>query len=268
MSDPYVPGFGGFTNEDYSNYLKAHEGIANLFADKDAIAEFLERNRLEREEFIDEYIDELYGPGRMDYIRQGLKDGLKELGYQVAIEVGTHYGSAGAGWIGGRILSWTAKRFKSMWSAWRGSRVVGKALQEGTEAAAEQLSRSSKGTPGPTPMRTTIQVNKAAGDAWEAELLRDHLPKTQTQIQPQITIRSGGPSGKKVRVDAIGTDTTTGGIKLTDGKASATAPLTPNQEVVYPELEIHGGTVVGKGKPPYGAGTRIPPTAVDIIRKD
>jgi hypothetical protein len=120
---------------------------------------------LEREEFIDEYIDELYGPGRMDYIRKGLKDGLKELGYQVVLEVGTHYGSAGAGWIGGRILSWTSKRFKSMWSAWRGSRVVGKALQEETEAATEQMPRSSKGVPGPTPLRGAPTVTQAAFDA-------------------------------------------------------------------------------------------------------
>jgi RHS repeat-associated protein len=184
MSDPYVPGFGGFTNEDYSNYLKAHEGIANLFADKDAIAEFLERNRLEREEFIDEYIDELYGPGRMDYIRKGLKDGLKELGYQVVLEVGTHYGSAGAGWIGGRILSWTAKRFKSMWSAWRGSRAVTTALKEGTEAATEQLSRASKGVPGPTPLRSHVahSVDNAAHNAANYRRLRDFYASQHTGL--------------------------------------------------------------------------------------
>ena len=56
-------------------------------------------------------------------------------------------------------------------------------------------------------------------------------------------------------------------MRLTDGKASATAPLTPNQAIVYPELEVHGGTVVGNGKPPYLGGTVIPPTKVDVIRK-
>ena len=112
-----------------------------------------------------------------------------------------------------------------------------------------------------------VRVNKAAGDAWENELLSNHLPKTQTHIQPQITIKSSGPSGKKVRLDAVGTDSTNGGVRLTDGKASATAPLTPNQTIVYPELELHGRTVVGKGKPPYTGGTLIPPTKVDVIRK-
>jgi filamentous hemagglutinin len=50
-------------------------------------------------------------------------------------------------------------------------------------------------------------------------------------------------------------------------KASRTAPFTPNQRVVYPELELYGGIVVGKGKGPYIGGTNIPPTAVDVIRK-
>jgi hypothetical protein len=50
-------------------------------------------------------------------------------------------------------------------------------------------------------------------------------------------------------------------------KASSTAPFTPNQTVVYPELELYGGTVVGRGKAPYIGGTNIPPTVVDVIRK-
>jgi len=122
----------------------------------------------------------------------------------------------------------------------------------------------------PTPNPVTpkgVRANKAAGDAWEAELLNNVLPKTQSQIQTQITIKSGGPSGKKVRLDAVGTDSIEGSVRLTDGKASATAPLTPNQAIVYPELEVHGGTVVGNGKPPYLGGTVIPPTKVDVIRK-
>jgi hypothetical protein len=110
-----------------------------------------------------------------------------------------------------------------------------------------------------------IRANKIAGDAWEKQVIEKELPKTQTQIQPQITIRSNGPSGLRTRLDAVGTDKSTGAVKLTDAKASATAPLTANQGVVYPELETHGGVVVGKGKPPYIGGT--PATRVDFIRK-
>ena len=114
---------------------------------------------------------------------------------------------------------------------------------------------------------STVQANKAAGDAWEREVNGQQLPQTQNDIKPQITIKSDGPSGKRVRADAVGTDKTTGKIRVTDAKASPTAPLTPNQTVVYPELEVYGGTVVGEGKSPYTGGTQIPPTKVDIIRK-
>jgi hypothetical protein len=112
-----------------------------------------------------------------------------------------------------------------------------------------------------------IVLNKAAGDAHEAEVLNNVLPQKQTDIQPQITIRSKGPSGRKVRLDALGKDLTTDGIVLTDAKASPTAPFTSNQTLVYPELETHGGVVVGKGKVPYVSGVNIPPTKVQIIRK-
>lgn len=135
------------------------------------------------------------------------------------------------------------------------------------EAAEEFAEKAAKGKQARSPSPNKVQANKAAGDAWEEEVVNTQLPKTQTHIQPQITIKSGGPSGKKVRLDAVGTDSATGDVKLTDAKASATAPHTPNQKVVHPELEVHGGTVVGKGKPPYVGGTPIPPTKVDIIRK-
>jgi len=115
--------------------------------------------------------------------------------------------------------------------------------------------------------QSNIQANKAAGDAWEQDVVQNQLPATQASVQPQITIKSNGPSGVKVRLDAVGTDKSTGDVKLTDAKASATAPLTANQQVGYPEIATHGGTVVGKGKPPYTGGTQIPPTTVDVVKK-
>eukprot|EP00456_Euglypha_rotunda_P078472 TRINITY_DN74_c0_g1_i12.p2 TRINITY_DN74_c0_g1~~TRINITY_DN74_c0_g1_i12.p2 ORF type:complete len:517 (-),score=63.07 TRINITY_DN74_c0_g1_i12:4228-5778(-) len=131
-------------------------------------------------------------------------------------------------------------------------------------AAAIPSTRANSETGG---SKSNVRANKAAGDAWEGELFQKQLPKIQNELQPQITLKSAGPSGKKVRIDAIGKDLETGEIRLTDGKASATAPHTPNQKIVYPELETHGGVVVGNGKPPYSGGTIIPPTKVDIIRK-
>jgi hypothetical protein len=169
MSDPYVPAAGGFTNQDYANYMQSQKAIANLLVDKDAVADLLDQHGMYSEEFIDEYIDELYGPGRMNHLREGLKDGLQEMMYQVALEVGTHYGAAGAGWLGARILGWTAKKFSSMWNAWRGSRVVTKALAEGVEASAEQSSRALKGTPGPTPKRSLPKGTQNPSTAWAAQ---------------------------------------------------------------------------------------------------
>jgi filamentous hemagglutinin len=122
----------------------------------------------------------------------------------------------------------------------------------------------------PTPSQKAaarLQANKAAGDAWEKHVNEQQSPQTQNDVRPQITIKSNGPSAKRVRADGVGTDKITGKIRVTDAKASPTAPLTPNQTVVYPELETHGGVVVGKGKPPYTGGTQIPPTKVEIIRK-
>lgn len=112
-----------------------------------------------------------------------------------------------------------------------------------------------------------VQINKALGDAFEADVLNNVLPRTQANIQPQITVLTNGPSGLKVRLDAIGVNSTTGDIVLTDAKSSPTASLTANQTIVYPELQTYGGTVVGQGKAPYVGGTPIPPSNVQIVRR-
>ncbi|KMW73106.1 hypothetical protein TI10_08215 [Photorhabdus luminescens subsp. luminescens] len=57
-----------------------------------------------------------------------------------------------------------------------------------------------------------------------------------------------------------------GNIICVECKSSSTAPLTTNQKKGFPELETKGGTVVGKGKPGFEEGSKIPPTKVDIIR--
>jgi hypothetical protein len=112
-----------------------------------------------------------------------------------------------------------------------------------------------------------VTINKAAGEAFEKEVVRDVLPQSQINIKTQITIKSSGPSGLKVRLDALGEDIATGSTRLSDMKASKIAPFTRNQTIAYPELEVYGGVIVGKGKAPYLGGTKISPTVVDIIRK-
>lgn len=56
-------------------------------------------------------------------------------------------------------------------------------------------------------------------------------------------------------------------INLYEAKASLSAPLTKNQKLAFPEIEEFGAIVKGKGKPPFDGGTEIPPTKVEVIRK-
>ncbi|WP_308073864.1 hypothetical protein, partial [Neisseria polysaccharea] len=55
--------------------------------------------------------------------------------------------------------------------------------------------------------------------------------------------------------------------KVSEYKASITAPLTKNQKKAFPEIERTGATVVGKGKLGYPKGNKIKPTKVIIERK-
>jgi len=278
MSDPYVPAVGGFTKQDYANYLQAQKGIANLLADKNAIAELLERNQLDREEFIDNYIDELYGPGRMNDLREGLKVGLKELGYQVALEVGTHYGSAGLGWIGGRILSWAAKRFKIMRSAWRGSRVVGKALQEGTEAASEQMSRASPGAPGTTPLRGAPQASVSLLDEIVADANRAASPggaitESQATIIRQnlpVVQRRGSAATQQIRREFVSRQADL--IAEWEAQTGRTWPLGATPHHIIP-LESGGANAWWNLMPTHGSlpnhslpGTPGPHAAGGVLR--
>ena len=57
-----------------------------------------------------------------------------------------------------------------------------------------------------------------------------------------------------------------GNIRCIECKSSKTAPLTKNQSKAFPEIEQSGGTIVGKGKPGFEGGTRIPPTKIEIFR--
>ena len=115
--------------------------------------------------------------------------------------------------------------------------------------------------------RAQLKANNAAGSDWETEAMGTVIPQTMSEARPQITVKSKGPSGLKVRVDAMGKDNLTGDNVAADMKGSQNAPLTPNQTMVYPEMEQYGGVVVGKGKAPHVRGTGLPPGPVRILRK-
>ena len=82
-------------------------------------------------------------------------------------------------------------------------------------------------------------------------------------VAQQVTVKA--ENGVKTRIDAISKDAS-GNIKLTEAKSSQSAPLTTNQKLAHPSIEKSGGTVVGKGKPGYEGGSKIPPTKVDVVR--
>ena len=105
--------------------------------------------------------------------------------------------------------------------------------------------------------------NRKQGKIYEQQQFSD-FSKNNSNAVEQITIKTN--SGTKTRVDAIGIDTS-GNVVINEFKSSATAPLTPNQKIAFPELYGSGGTVVGKGKGVFTGGYQIPPgTEVKIIR--
>ncbi len=108
----------------------------------------------------------------------------------------------------------------------------------------------------------TITTNAAKGAAFENNVV-EATKVTDTNVQQQVTLKT--ESGVKTRMDVVST-TPTGGVRLQEAKSSGTAPLTKNQTAAHPEIARSGATVVGRGKPGYPGGTRIPPTKVEVVR--
>ena len=108
-----------------------------------------------------------------------------------------------------------------------------------------------------------LEKNKEAGKAFE-KATHEALQQTDKEVVEQLTLKT--KSGVKTKMDHVSKDAQTGEIKLTESKASETAPLTDNQKVAHPEIEQSGATIVGKGKPGYPGGTVIPPTKVNVVR--
>ena len=127
----------------------------------------------------------------------------------------------------------------------------------------EPIVESPGGAQVKTPNTSTVRQNAKSGADFEKQTSA-RLSQTDDNVVDQITVKT--QSGTKTRIDHVSTDRNTGAIKLTESKASNTAPLRKNQKLAHPEIEESGGTVVGKGKPPYVGGTKIPPTKVNVVR--
>lgn len=110
-----------------------------------------------------------------------------------------------------------------------------------------------------------IGINQATGKAFEKEVYKDFSKEVDTVVE-QITLKTN-KTGTKTRLDFLGANKDLEDIRIVEAKGSPTAPLTKKQKIAIPEIEEHGATVVGKGKPPFVGGTEIPPTKVEIRRK-
>jgi len=97
---------------------------------------------------------------------------------------------------------------------------------------------------------------------FEKAMVNDAI-KGGEKVAEQVTVKAN--NGVKTRIDAV-SKTQDGTIKLREAKASSTAPLTKNQKAAHPSIQQSGGVVVGKGKPGFPGGTKIPPTKVEIVR--
>lgn len=113
-------------------------------------------------------------------------------------------------------------------------------------------------------LSTQLENNKKQGKAFEDDSYGEYS-KTKPEAAREITVKTD--SGVKTRIDMMGRDTD-GEISCIECKSSDTAPLTKNQKAAFPEIEKTGATIVGKGKPGFPGGTKIPPTRVEILRPD
>jgi hypothetical protein len=109
-----------------------------------------------------------------------------------------------------------------------------------------------------------LDNNKKQGKAFEEKSYGEYS-KTKPEAAREVTVKTD--SGVKTRIDMMGRDTD-GEISCVECKSSDTAPLTKNQKAAFPEIEKSGATIVGKGKPGFPGGSRIPPTRVEILRPD
>lgn len=126
----------------------------------------------------------------------------------------------------------------------------------------DRLSRAGKAS-------SNIKENAEKGKKWEKEVTQKLKKEGHENVGEQITVSpNDGKGGTTPNVRLDNMSKKDGKIRLTDEKSSKTAGNTKNQKVGYPAIQSHGGTVVGNKGAAHGypAGTKIPPTKVDIIR--
>ncbi|RAS97169.1 type VII secretion protein [Bacillus cereus] len=114
--------------------------------------------------------------------------------------------------------------------------------------------------------RKTLKANSLAGKEYETkmfEVIKQQKPTSE--LNEQITVQT--KSGVRTRIDIGGKDAN-GKIDLVELKSSPTAPLTKNQKKAFPEIAESGAIVKSRNKPPFEHLEEIPPTKINVIRKE
>jgi RHS repeat-associated protein len=135
----------------------------------------------------------------------------------------------------------------------------GGAVEEGAAAGA---AKGVEGAAAKGAGETDVTANASKGAAFEKTVV-DATKATDSKVAEQVTLKT--ESGVKTKMDVVSTSASKE-VRLQEAKSTATAPLTKNQKIAHPEIEKSGATVVGKGKPDYPGGTKIPPTKVEVVR--
>jgi hypothetical protein len=86
------------------------------------------------------------------------------------------------------------------------------------------------------------------------------------EVATELPVRSA-ESGRLRYVD-VATKDKSAGVGLNETKKGATNGRNARQREVDAEIERSGGTIVGKGKPGFPPGERIPPTKTCVINPD
>jgi RHS repeat-associated protein len=112
--------------------------------------------------------------------------------------------------------------------------------------------------------QSQIGANAAQGKAFQ-DAVAAKTAQTDSNVVQNVTVKT--QSGVKTVIDVVSKNSS-GATNLQEAKSSATARLTPNQAAGHPEIQNSGATVVGRGKPGFPGGTKIPPTPVKVVRPD
>ena len=136
------------------------------------------------------------------------------------------------------------------------------------EGVGEEHVDDTKGKP--LTQRERLAMSRKQGREWEEEILNKQRRNSAIE---QVTLEPFGPDGQpvknlktgknlEVRIDAV---LLSKKLRLLEAKNGPKAPLTQNQRIGYPLLQMYGGRVVSSKLQVRGYST-VPPTKVEIIR--